>query len=79
MRMLMNVSFPVHEFNRAVSDGTVGGKIGAILDEIKAETVYFTEQFGQRAAVMIVNVENASQVPSRGFLISTPALNFTSL
>lgn len=64
MRMLMNISFPVHEFNKGVSDGTVGFKIKGILDEIKPETVYFTEQFGQRAAVMVVNVENASQVPA---------------
>ncbi|MDX1762961.1 MAG: panthothenate synthetase [bacterium] len=64
MRMLMNVSFPVHEFNRAVSDGTVGGKIETILEELKAETVYFTEQFGQRAALMIVNLENSSQIPA---------------
>ncbi len=64
MRMLMNISFPVHEFNKGVSDGTVGGKIKSILEEIKPEAVYFTEQFGQRAAVMVVNLENASQVPA---------------
>lgn len=64
MRMSMNISFPVYVFNRAVSDGTVGDKIRSIMEELKREAVYLTEQFGQRAAVMIVNLENASQVPA---------------
>jgi predicted small metal-binding protein len=63
MRMLMNISFPVNEFNRAVVDGSVGKKIKTILQQSNPEAVYFTEQFGQRAAVAIVNVEDPSQVP----------------
>ncbi len=64
MRMLLNISFPVNEFNKAVKDGSIGRKIKAILERSKPEAVYFTEQFGQRAAVAIVNVENPSQVPA---------------
>ncbi len=64
MRMLLNITFPVNEFNRAVKDGSVGQKIKAILEQSKPEAVYFTEQFGQRAAVAIVNVEQPSQVPA---------------
>lgn len=61
--MLMNISFPVNEFNRAVMDGSVGKKIKAILQQSNPEAVYFTEQFGQRGAVAIVNVENSSDIP----------------
>lgn len=63
MRMLLNIGFPVNEFNKAVKDGSISPKIEGILEEIRPEAVYFTEQFGQRAAVVIVNVDNPSQVP----------------
>ena len=52
MRMLLNVKFPHDEFNKAVRDGTVGQKIGAILEDAKPEAVYFTEQNGQRGAIL---------------------------
>ena len=63
MRMLMNVRIPHQTFNAAVKDGTVGAKLNRILEAIKPETVYFTEQNGQRGAVLIVDVPDASKVP----------------
>ena len=64
MRMLINVKFPVAEFNEAVRDGSIGGKIRRILEEVQPENVYFTEQNGQRSAVMVVDLDDASKVPS---------------
>jgi hypothetical protein len=63
MRMLLHARFPHEEFNDAVRDGSVGGKIKQILSEIKAEAVYFTNYDGQRGAIMIVNVNDPSEVP----------------
>ena len=63
MRMLLEVRFPHPEFNDLVKCGCVGEKIGAILDELKPEAVYFTELFGQRGAIMNVNVDDPAQVP----------------
>ncbi len=63
MRMLLEVRFPHTEFNDAVRDGSVGQKLGRILDEIKPEAVYFTELYGQRGAIMIVNVDDPTQIP----------------
>jgi hypothetical protein len=63
MRMLMNVTIPHHIFNAAVKNGTVGKKMSKILDAIKPEAVYFTEQNGKRGAILIVNVPNDSKVP----------------
>jgi hypothetical protein len=63
MKMLLHVRFPHEEFNDAVRDGSVGGKIKQILSEIKAEAVYFTNYDGQRGAIMIVNVNDSSEVP----------------
>ena len=64
MRMLMNVIFPHEEFNAAVRDGSVGGKVGRILEQIKPETVYFTEQDGRRGVILVVNLDTPSQVPA---------------
>lgn len=64
MRMLMNVTIPHHTFNAAVKDGTVGVKLNKILEAIKPEAVYFTEQKGKRGAVLIVNLPDDSKVPA---------------
>lgn len=64
MRMLMQVRFPHQEFNAMVRDGTAGPKLNRILDETKPQSVYFTEINGQRGALMIVDLEDPSKVPS---------------
>ena len=64
MRMLLNVKIPHEEFNKAVKDGSVGNKIRRILEDTKPEAVYFTEQNGQRGAILIIDVADPSKVPS---------------
>ena len=64
MRMLLNVVFPHEPFNALVRNGTVGPTIGKILEALKPEAVYFTEQDGHRGALLIVQVEHASQIPA---------------
>jgi len=62
--MLMNVKIPHQTFNAAVKDGSEGAKLGKILDTIKPEAAYFTEQNGQRGAVLIVDLPDASKIPA---------------
>jgi Domain of unknown function (DUF3303) len=64
MRMLLQVRIPHEQFNAAVRDGTVGSKLNRILEEMKPEAVYFTERNGQRGAVMIVELADASRIPT---------------
>ena len=63
MRMILQARIPHEEFNAAVRDGSAGEKVKKILDEIKAEAVYFTEYDGQRGAIMIININDSSEVP----------------
>jgi hypothetical protein len=63
MRMILQVKIPPEKFNTAVKDGSIAKKMKEILDEIKAEAVYFTEYDGKRGAIMIINIENPSEVP----------------
>ena len=64
MKILMNVSIPHHQFNAAVRDGSVGAKLNRILEAIKPEAVYFTEQDGQRGAVLVVDLPDSSKIPA---------------
>ena len=64
MRMLLNVKFPHAEFNQAVRDGTVGQKVRRIFEDTKPEAVYFTEQNGQRGAILIIDLPDPSKVPA---------------
>ena len=64
MRMLLNVTLPHEPFNAAVRNDTAGSAIRRILEEIKPEAVYFTEQNGHRGAILIVNVNQPSEIPA---------------
>jgi hypothetical protein len=63
MRMLMHVQLPLEPFNAAVRDGTVGQKMQRILETIKPEAAYFTEQNGRRGGTLVVDVKDPSDVP----------------
>jgi hypothetical protein len=61
--MLLTVAIPHEPFNTAVRNGTAGETIARILEDLKPEAVYFTEEDGHRGAVLVVNVGKPSQVP----------------
>jgi len=64
MRMLLDIKIPHETFNAAVRDGSAGEKLKRILEATKPEAVYFTERAGQRGAIMIVNLDDPSKVPT---------------
>ncbi|TKG94305.1 panthothenate synthetase [Puteibacter caeruleilacunae] len=64
MRMLVNVLLPVEPFNSMVRNGTAGDVIGSILEDLKPESVYFTEHGGERGAVMVMDVPDPSYIPT---------------
>ena len=64
MRFILNVSIHTKEFNDAVRDGSAGRKLKSILDDLRPEAAYFTDHHGERSAVLIVDVAEASQIPS---------------
>jgi len=64
MRMILNVAFPAEPFNTMVRKGTAGKTIQKILEAIKPEAVYFSEQDGHRGGVLIVDVKESSSIPS---------------
>jgi hypothetical protein len=63
MKMLLTVEFPLEPFNSLVRSGKIGKIIGRILEDIKPETAYFTEQDGKRGGIFVVNVQSSSDIP----------------
>jgi len=63
MRMLVSVTIPHEPFNTLVRTKRVGAILHKILDELKPESVYFTEEAGSRGALLVIDVEDSSQIP----------------
>lgn len=63
MRMLLDITLPHEPLNSLVRQGAAGKKLGDILETIKPESVYFTEQEGKRGALVVVNLADASKIP----------------
>jgi len=64
MKMLLTVEIPHEPFNSLVRSGKAGEILGRILEAIKPEAVYFTEQDGMRCGIYVINVDNPSDVPA---------------
>lgn len=64
MRVLMTVSFPVEIFNAKLRDGTANQLMGRILEDLRPEAIYFTEMDGERGALAVVEIADASRIPA---------------
>ena len=64
MRFLVKVNIPVEAGNTAVKDGKLGTTIQSILADQKPEAVYFTDDNGQRTALVFLDLQDASQIPA---------------
>ena len=64
MKMLLMVECPNEPFNSLVKAGKVGEVIERILESIKPEAAYFTEQDGRRGGIFLVDVQDSSDIPA---------------
>jgi hypothetical protein len=64
MKMLLTVEMPHEPFNSLVRNGKAGETLGHILETLKPEMAYFTEQDGKRGAILVIDVKNPSDIPS---------------
>lgn len=64
MRFVLKVSIPVETGNAHVKAGKLGEVIQSILADIKPEAAYFTEMEGKRTGLIVVNLNDPSQIPA---------------
>ena len=65
MKYIMKVKWPSgDEGNNLLKDPTFGKKMQELLSEVKAEAAYFTTVCGNRGCYVIVNMDDASQIPA---------------
>ena len=63
MRMLLHAIFPNEPFNSLVRSGEAGEILKKIMEDLKPEAVYFTEEDGMRSAILVVDLGSPSDVP----------------
>ncbi|MDR8363574.1 panthothenate synthetase [Pseudomonas sp. JL3] len=63
MKMLLMVEFPHEPFNALVRSGKIGEIMNRILETIKPEATYFTEQDGMRSGIFLIDIEDPSEIP----------------
>ena len=79
MRFLIKISWPVEAGNRAAKEGFKA--VPSILEEIKPEAAYFYEENGKRTTLLVVDLQDASQMPAVAepwFLAFNAAIEFPS-
>ena len=64
MRFFLKVNIPVEAGNAAAKAGTLGTSIQSILEDLKPEAAYFTDDNGQRTALLFLDMADASEIPA---------------
>jgi hypothetical protein len=64
MRFLLKVNIPVESGNAAAKTGKLGTTIQSILSDLKPEAAYFTDDNGQRTGFIVLDMQDASQIPA---------------
>jgi hypothetical protein len=64
MKYLMKVDMSIDAGNANIRDPKFGEKMQVLLKELKAEAAYFTTVNGHRGGYIVVNMDDASQIPA---------------
>jgi hypothetical protein len=61
---MLTVRISMKKGNTLAKEGNLGQTIQPILEEIKSKAVYFADMEGARGGYIVVNTDNASQIPA---------------
>lgn len=64
MRYILKFNIPTDAGNATLRDPQFGAKMQQLLNDIKAEAVYFTTVNGQRGGYAVIQMDDASQIPA---------------
>jgi hypothetical protein len=63
MRFMITCRIPVQKGNELVKNGTLGPTVQSIMEDLQPEAAYFVDVDGARGAHIVVDMEEASQIP----------------
>ncbi len=63
MRTLLTITIPADAGNRAVTDGSLPRTLEEFIAKFKPEAAYFSPSDGQRRALFVIDLPDASMLP----------------
>jgi hypothetical protein len=63
MRVMLKITIPTETANRAINDGSFAKVMEATIAKWKPEAAYFVTDKGRRCAVMVFDMQAASDLP----------------
>ena len=64
MRVLLTFSINPEKGDQLIKEGRIGETMEPILQDLQPEAAYFTDVEGTRGGFLVVNMEDASQIPA---------------
>ena len=64
VRILVTFSMNPEKGDQLIKEGRIGETLGSILDDLQPEAAYFTDVDGTRGGFLVVDMEDASQIPA---------------
>jgi hypothetical protein len=65
MKYILKVRIPTESGNLRIKDPQFGAKMKEVLAEVKAEAAYFGLISGSRGGYVVINIDDASQLPAK--------------
>jgi hypothetical protein len=64
MRFMLTLRVPPEQGNAAMKDGSFMSAFQSVMEELEPEAAYFSEIEGARGGYIVVNIDDASQLPA---------------
>lgn len=64
MRVMLTFRIQPENGDALIKEGRIGETMGSILDDLQPEAAYFTDVDGTRGGFLVVDMEDASQIPT---------------
>jgi len=64
MRFMITCRIPMDKGNELARNGSLGQTIQTIMEELQPEAAYFSDIDGARGGYIVVNMDDASQIPA---------------
>ncbi|HBH42557.1 MAG TPA: hypothetical protein DDW26_11800 [Rhizobiales bacterium] len=63
MRMMLRITIPTEDGNRAIKDGSLPKLLQGTMRNLKSEAAYFFAEGGLRTAMIFFDMQNVSDIP----------------